>query len=418
MKLLSKYSRFNLFSTLIIFLFSGIVFYFLLNLIFTRQTDDDLKIEKHEIELYVQRYHSLPDEVNSSDQVTTFEPAARVLPDVNFSSEEMSADKKEEKELFRKVEFYITADQRAYKVTVAESEEATEQLMKTVIAVSVITMLIVLLTNILINRQILKKLWKPFYSSLDLVKNYKPGKNVPVFSATNIDEFNALNQTLENAVNNTEREFRTLKEFTENASHEMQTPLAVIRSKMDVLIQDEQLSESQSVILQGMYEALKRLARLNQSMLLLHKIENNLFEKRSLLDFRELTEKKIVYFNELMQSKSLHCSSSLGDARINMNPELADILLNNLFSNAIRHTGKGGKIHIELEQEKLLISNSSDTAALDGNKIFRRFYKEGPGQERHGLGLAIAEQICIASGFRIGYDFTGTEHRFTVFFNV
>ena len=135
-----------------------------------------------------------------------------------------------------------------------------------------------------------------------------------VFKETNIDEFNDLNKTLEESIKSAEREYQQLKEFTENASHELQTPLAVIRSKMDVLIQDEKLSESQSYLVQSATKPYKNWPRLNQSMLLLNKIENRQFSESSIIDIKQLIEQKLIYFKELLGVKNIAVVANPGES--------------------------------------------------------------------------------------------------------
>jgi signal transduction histidine kinase len=172
-----------------------------------------------------------------------------------------------------------------------------------------------------------------------------------------------MNQTLEKTTSQARREYSLLKEFTENASHEMQTPLAIIRSKLDLLIQDENLSEDQSKTMQSAYSAIEKLSRLNQSLLLLAKIENNQFAETTNIDLKQKIEEKLDAFHELWQNQNISVSSSLKDATVDLNSELTEILLNNLLSNATRHNFSNGSIRIILNEKQLKFQ----TAATSGN---------------------------------------------------
>lgn len=415
MKLLVKYSRINAFTAIIIFLLSGIAFYFLLRYVLVNQLDHDLSIEEDEIMIHTKQSGTLPQIIPLKDQLIHFE-AVTQTGKRQFNTVSILDSTENENEPYRQLVFYITADNRYYKAIVLKSMEATDNITRSIILITVITILVMLAAGFIVNRFILKKLWSPFYESIRKIKEHRLGKSAPVFETTGIDEFNILNDTLSHSLRHAEKEFNTLKEFTENASHEMQTPLAVIRAKLDVLIQDEQLSQHQSEMIQGAYNAVQRLARLNQSMLLLSKIENNGFAETEQINFQQLTEEKISYFKELLENKGLRIFSTVRHASVSMNPALADVLLNNLFSNAVKHTAAGGHITIDLSAGHFTIANSNAEKPLNARKIFTRFYKGGVHSDEHGLGLAIVQQICTVSGFKIGYSFENNEHRFAVFF--
>ena len=223
--------------------------------------------------------------------------------------------------------------------------------------------------------------------------------------------------TLDQFIQGAEKEYTVLKEFTENASHELQTPLAIVLSKLDVMIQDEQLSESQSNAAQTAYEAIQKMSRLNQSLLLLSKIENNQFSETKPFDLKELVERKMEEWKELWQRKNYSVTVALEPANITMNTHLADILLNNLFSNAMRHTAAGGAVHVQLQKNEFSISNTASNGPLDPDKLFKRFSKAGQSTDQHGLGLSIVLQIGEVSGHKVSYYYAGDLHHFTFRFN-
>ncbi len=260
--------------------------------------------------------------------------------------------------------------------------------------------------SLLINRWQLRRLWKPFYSTLSDVEKFRLGeKKAPEFEPSAIHEFNLLNSTLSQFIQEAEKEYSVLKEFTENASHELQTPLAIVRSNLDVLIQDEKLSESQSNSLQNAYVAIQKMAKLNQSLLLLNKIDNKQFSEVNSLDFKTLVEQKMADWQELWQGRNLHIAAILRSTPVAMNEQLAEILLNNLFSNAARHTAEGGVVNIHLANNIFEISNSASNGPLDQEKLFKRFSKGGQATDQHGLGLSIIKQISEVSGKQASYHF-------------
>lgn len=415
MKLFAKYNQITVAATAIVFLLAGVAFYFALHFVLIEQVDESLQADQNELETYVVKYGKLPDIIPVKDKQLRYMPVVEKPRPTHYESVlQLDAVDKEE-DLFRQLYFSVMVQGQAYQVVIGKSLEGTDQIIKSVVTITVITILLVLLVTIIINRIILRKLWHPFYTTITTVRNFKiAGKNSIQFPATDIDEFSLLNTTLQQALNKAEQDYGVLKEFTENASHELQTPLAIIRSKLDLLIQDENLSLQQSEAMQAANEALQKLSKLNQSLLLLAKIENRQFSETSPVHLKEKIEAKCLQFRELWQHLTL--SVTLEDITVNMNNELAEIMLNNLFSNATRHNKSGGKINIMLTEKQLIVSNSATGKALDNTRLFTRFYKAEPSAGYHGLGLSMVKQICDVAGYSLSYLFIDNQHFFIIVF--
>jgi signal transduction histidine kinase len=414
MKLFTKYSRVNLWAMIIIFLFSSGAFYIAIRFILLKQVDDDLRIEQREIETYVKEHNMLPESIPVKDQKISYALSGSFLKKGRFRTVAGFIEADNGKDSYRILQFGVEASGKTYIATVGKSLEGTDVLTRSILLISLVTILLILVASLVINRILLKRLWKPFYDTLSLVKNFRVDKpqviNLP---AAPIDEFAFMNQTLQRTTNQARKDYMILKEFTENASHEMQTPLAIIRSKLDLFIQHENLSEDQSRTMQGAYQAVEKLSRLNQSLLLLAKIENNQYAETSPVNFKLKLEEKTDAFHELWQSQNISVSTILTEVIVNMNNELADILLNNLLSNATRHNFSGGSIRIELTGNELKITNSSMQNQLNGQRLFSRFYKQDD-KGKNGLGLSIIKQICEISGLDIHYLFDNNHHSFTL----
>jgi signal transduction histidine kinase len=415
MNLFTRYFRINLLATVIIFILASLAFYFLLWFVSIAQVDEDLKIEQREIETYVQKYNHPPEPISVKDQNTSF-----AVSDIRGKYRKFStipSQNPTERENFRQISFTLPVNDQWILFKVSKSLEGTEHLNQSIIIISLITIVAILLVSLLINRWQLRRLWKPFYNTLSGVEKFRLGeKAIPHFADSPITEFNLLNTTISQFIRDADREYFLLKEFTENASHELQTPLAIVRSTLDVMMQDEKLSESQSQSLQAAYSAIQKMSRLNQSLLLLNKIENKQFSNIISFDFKTLVQEKMTDWQELWQGRSLSISSSLESAAVSMNEQLAEMMISNLFSNAARHTPEAGHIHIKLSTRVFEISNSAADGPLDQDKLFKRFSRVGQTTDHHGLGLSIVKQIADVSGMNISYRFTNGDHIFSVYF--
>ncbi len=416
MKLLSKYYRANIIATIIVVLFSSLCYYFMIHYILIEQLDDALKVEEQEVIDYVKENGKLPEPSSYKDQEVFFQPGGNENVRRTFST--INAYDKEEKEMIasRRLLFPVKVDGRTYKVNVLKSQEETEDLVRMILMITLIVVLLLLLIVFFINRFVLKRLWKPFDSTLFQLQQFDlSGKNKLKLQNSRIDEFNELNSAVRIMSEHVSQEYKALKIFTENASHEMQTPLAIINSKLDLLIQGENITELQMEQLQGIYNALDRLSKLNQSLLLLTKIENNQFKEIETIRLDDAIQEKLFQFEELIENKKLVVNTDLLPVTISCNKNLLDILLSNLLNNATRYNFDSGNLSIILKNNSLIFSNTSTLTALDQEKIFERFYRhQDTKQEGNGLGLSIIKQICNDFGYPIRYCYNKGQHEFHI----
>jgi signal transduction histidine kinase len=266
---------------------------------------------------------------------------------------------------------------------------------------------------LLINRQVLSTIWRPFYESLEVIKSFKVNNSATLkLPLSSIEEFTLLNDHFRMAAGNAVQDYQRLKEFSENASHEIQTPLAIIRSNLDNMAQQESLTEKQSEHLQSVYTAVTKLSKLQQSLLLLTKLDNRQFHQQRSIRLDLEVKDKMSQFQELWQNKSIACTLESQDVNIEINKDLLDILLNNLFSNATRHNIENGSIHIIVDNSSLSIRNTGNPPALDPLRIFQRFYKSVANSESNGLGLSIIKEICDISCIQVLYQYQQGWHEF------
>jgi signal transduction histidine kinase len=413
MKLLERYNRVNLLSTITVFILAGIAFYFALHFTLIRQMDEDLRIEQREIINYVKQNDSIPHPVNVKDQQITYEQTTKPLKGKRHKIIRVTGDDED----YRELSFSILAGGKWYNVSVSKSLEATKIISHAVFLITFFTIFLIFIATFVINSTILKRLWQPFYHSLDILQHFQVGDQQALqFPETHIDEFSFMNDTLKRSTGKALQDYNALKVFTENASHELQTPLAIIRSKLEVIMQGDNLYEHQFLALQSATEAINRLSRMNQSLLLLTKIENEQFALKTEVDIDQLLSKKIAQFKELWDDRSLTFQTDISPVTLHANRELVEVLLNNLFSNATRHNYEKGEIYISLNEQRLLVSNTGNNTPLSKTHLFQRFYNPSNNSTSNGLGLAVIRQICEASGLSVQYDYIENKHQFIVIF--
>ncbi|WP_158799501.1 sensor histidine kinase KdpD [Pedobacter sp. L105] len=417
MKLAQKYNRANLYTSLLILVLSGAVYYFAIHYILTQKLDHDLKIEEEEIVAYARKYKKLPIPNDFKDQRISYELLEKGAQRERYYSHNLYFKPDErEAEPGRSLITTIRLEGDIYRVSITKSSLEAEDLVRLIFLITLSVIVILLLSLMVINRFLLNSLWRPFHETLKHLKAFNlADANEFSVQPTEIDEFEELNQSVLVMAKRARHDYKELKSFTDNASHEMMTPLAVINSKLDTLIQTEALSDKQGELIEDVYLAVSRLSRLNQSLLLLAKIENRLIEDEEKIEFGALISLKIRQFKELLQANSIQVIQQLEYREVYMNKHLADILMNNLISNAIRHNNDHGNITIQLNQDGLSVCNTGSPIALDASKAFERFYKDAS-SEGSGLGLAISTQICNLYGFKLDYLYVNPQHIFRVEF--
>jgi signal transduction histidine kinase len=384
----------------------------LLSRVLIHELDEALTEYQIRVGHYTTLHKRLPefnsfDEVEVSYRLINREHANHITSVIRYDQEEQRNG------TFRQLIFTQPVNGQMYEINLAKPVEGTKLVTKTIAFITILLLLVVILLSIVLNRLILRKLWRPFYDTMLVLKNFKlNGKGSPDFPLSDIDEFSLLNKSLTEVIDRANDDYRILKEFTENASHELQTPLAIIRSKLDLVIQEEGLSDHQSMALKSAYKGIHRLTKLNQSLLLLAKIENQQFTATEHIDLQERMTDKLSQFMEFWTANNINVLADLQPATINANADLIEILLNNLLSNAGRHNERGGDISISLGAHELSVSNSSTENELDKNRLFNRFYKTGSSGSNNGLGLSIVKQISDQSGIIIDYHYESAQHHF------
>ncbi|MFD1001388.1 sensor histidine kinase [Ohtaekwangia kribbensis] len=356
----------------------------------------------------------------------------RVFDELAYDQEIQPADRYYEGETFRTIAVYDSIDRevnpyrevtsyfvvrnQVYKLAIRTSLVESKALVIVISIVQTILMILLLGGFLLINSSLSKKIWNPFYKTLSKLKAYELNKKEPFqYEDSNIAEFDDLNAAIRSLTNKNMEVFQQQKEFIENASHELQTPLAIFQSKLDLLMQDEALTEEQAALVKDLINTNQRLSKLNKSLLLLSKIENEQFIDKEAIDVTQLLHDSIAHYQELTGNGATNILQA-SPYILHGNKTLTDILINNLVRNAFQHTAQYDQIRIYLENGILSIENPGEPFKEGGERIFDRFYKESNHKASTGLGLAIVKKICDLSGYTLTYIYRDGRHIFSVKF--
>jgi signal transduction histidine kinase len=286
-----------------------------------------------------------------------------------------------------------------------------------VTTLTVLFFIVLIAVLIWVNRRISRSVWNPFYKSLDNIRQFDLTKHkTPAFEKTDITEFEELNQSLGRLIAGNIASYTQQKEFAENASHELQTPLAIVQSKLELLLQSHSLKDEQYVIIDEALKALSRVNRINKNLLLLTKIENSQYMDKEKIDLSILLGLNISHFSNFSQDRQIEITTDIRPAvTVQGNKVLVEILVHNMITNAIRHTPFGGSITIYLDKSRMDFSNTGQLP-LQEEQLFKRFTSASTQTPGTGLGLALVKQICNRNKWEIDYSFADQRHTFSIRF--
>ena len=421
MKLLTRTSIYYIIFSLIAFILGGIIFYDYLEDIFYGQIDDTLKTEKLLILQQINYNDSLPDfrtvfghSIQVSVVYVTFKKSERIADTLMYDPDYGA---------FRNFRFMkakgTSLRGTGYLINIYILLDETQTLITSIIILMGILFMILLSILIFVNYFVMRRVWFPFYRTLVLLDKYDISSQKKLsFPTTRIREFGLLNQTLEKMSEKISLDYQNLKEFNENASHELQTPLAIIKSKLELLLQDEKLEEEQVKHINAVYEAATRMSKLNQGLLLISKIDNNQFSQAEEIDMKQEITSYNEHFQEILGIKEITVTTDLPGypVIVHMNRILADVLIANTFGNAIKHNYPHGKINIILKDDRVQFLNTGFAPTVPPQTLFERFRKSDKTADSIGLGLSIAKKITDYYGFKIEYSYLNDFHMITIKF--
>ncbi len=415
MKLLTKTNRYYLRYSALLLACGVVLFYFIINGVIRSEVSELLENQLEEY-LIESRQNETSPIIQSTSELEVSLAKKVEKPDVLIDTliKEPSED---ELIPYLQLSVYREINGRYYHITLRESLIESEDILLA-ITLSLVLLFAVLLVGLyLLNKHLSKELWKPFYLNLEQVKqfNLTQMEDMSIIDA-DITEFQELNDALIKMASKSKKDYLSLKQFTENASHEIQTPLAIIRSNIDQLMQYDN-DETRLNDLSKIEMAVNRILKINQGLLLLAKIENRQFKELEKLNLVEYLQQSLSDFEELSSAKNLSIHLESKNEHILFNKSLLIVLLNNVIGNAIRHNQDNGFIKIRFMANTLTIENSGKPLTVDPSTLFNRFVKSNPSAQSTGLGLAIVKTIGDELGLDIDYKYYNSTHTITIKFH-
>ncbi|MBT1684962.1 sensor histidine kinase [Dawidia soli] len=423
MRLLQVNLRSLLLYSLILLIISIPVSFLSVRAILSEEIDESLSLQADQFTHHIQQFEYLDDletDLGVIDQLSynvhikpgAEGPAAREYSTVSFYD-----SLEGETRPFRQLHTIITVKGKRYDLKVRTSLVDSQDLALAIGSVQVIVSILLTAGLLLINRRLAKRIWKPFYNTLERLRAFELDKSetIPLVES-DIFEFNDLNKALSHLTEKSRMVYLNQKEFIENASHELQTPIAIFQSKLDALMQSPNLTQTEAETLMELEATAQRMSRLNKNLLLLSKIDNEQFLEKEPIELAALVQHQVNIQKPVAALHDIGIRTALEPLPLQANKTLLEVLITNLLNNAIRYSAEKEDIVITIHERTFSVSNKGKLLAIDFEKMKERFRKESTHPNSTGLGLAIVKKICDSCGYKMSYNFSNATHTFSIQF--
>jgi signal transduction histidine kinase len=418
MKLLSKTSLLIITASIFIFWIGNIVFFIVSKEMISQHINSELMSQMIVVKSQIGSAETDKLNLNLNDLVSIREVAPDDFQPPLLSDTVLFSSTQAKYIPHRALKFTFTADEINHEVIIFKSLLSSDNLIQRITISSIIQLIVFILMIYILNRYIFSNVWSIFSSSMGRVEDYDiKSREKLTLPRSEIDEFEKLNSVLLEMVDRIQTDYLSLKELTANTSHEIQTPLAIINNKAEILLQSESLTEADMEIVDSIISTTARLSKLNQSLLLITKIENHQFEESEDIDMAEALEKYLDGLEALVNEGRYKIVSSLKGGLVRINPVLLDVLVSNLLKNAIMHGTKGGDINLSYNDNILVVSNTGEPFGFESERLFERFFKGSNKQGSSGLGLEIVRKICNYYRIDVAHSYLEGRHSFRIDFS-
>lgn len=412
MSLVKLIRKYLFISILIVFLLGCISHFFIFRFFIHYSSDQMLTEQKTRIENYIAQNDTLPlastlvlKPARIEEKEVTIEDllSKEVFKDTIMYSEETGTFTP-----YRQLYFTVSYKNEHRLININQPTMISDDLFYAIASSLLILLVLLILFTYVIEFLLKKNIWEPLDYNLQKLHEYDLKANTKLkLKNPGIKEFDEMNDVILRMVDKINADYENSRFFTEDASHEMQTPLSIIKSKMDLLMQNPDLMQDREneKSIEAISRAVSRLSKLNKSLLLITKINNNQYEEKASIQLDKQLNIYLTDLEELFEAKKLTIKTDIKTCNIHMNSNLTEVLLSNLLSNAIRHNVTDGWIDILLDENHLIIKNTCKGKTKNDDNLFNRITFHNKSEDSLGLGLNIVKSICDNNEFNILYDY-------------
>lgn len=414
--LLTKTTFIYLIFTFVAFVSSAMFLTHETNEFIDRDVEIQFKKLKHKTNWYLRNRDGVPDRMRHVIHVQPITGGIDTSAYPQYIDTVMVNPYSDDQERYRRKTTIIRTDSLVYKATFTESIEDYLRLKDDIYGSLIPAFILLAIAIVVFNLLLSGILFRPFNAILETMRTYKVGQSpAPDMVETNTKEFNRMQELFHQMLMRIEDDYQNLKEYTENMSHEIQTPLAVLRNKTENLIDDESVMDQHGDDIKILWDEANHLSKLGNTLNLITKIENREFEDFQTIQTKPVLLSHIRKIEEFSTLKTLEFERDLSDDHyVEIDPYLLDILLKNLLWNAVRYATDDGPIRVCTAADTLTISNYGPPLNFPEEKLFERFYQPKTDSNSLGLGLAIVQKICDINNLEIEYEYAEGQHIFRI----
>lgn len=418
MKLLTRTSYLLITAVVFIFFVGGFGFYLILKSESEKEIKEELQAQLmticHELKEKQEKF-----EVISLQGVISIEPVPPATELSEVYEDTMLVDA--QLGIYKQYKVLISTreiDGHSYRIHIYRSLTESNALIEKIILVVIAILLIFVALFYVLNQFIFERAWKDFFTAIDKLQNYNINSGTEIqFDPSEISEFDLLNATLNQMTTKIQKDYEEIREFTGNISHEIQTPLTIIKQKAELLLQSDSIDEKQASLIVDIQNTTSRLSKLNRTLILQTKIDNKQFSGTELINIKSVVDQHLDIFLPIIKERNISLEYKvIENPAITADHMLIDIMIVNLIKNAISHNIDKGKLQIVLEKTRLIISNTSSSGDLSGTPIFKRYTGLSGRMENLGLGLSLVKKICDLYSYTVSYSYREGLHIFSVEF--
>ena len=417
-KLLQKTLNYYFIYAVIILITVGPLFYIVSNILYEDDANEDLYAIKKQFDKFTKDDLTIKDIKlwNKFNRDVNLQKFNGQNKDSVFEHSFYDALNKEN-EPFRVLNSPVKIEGKWFTFSAKINMVEKENLIGSTAILFILLLLLLIIGFFIITNIISKKLWQPFYVALDKMEQFEIDKSTSVkLIQSTTEEFNRLNNAIDSLIYKNSKIYQSQREFIENAAHELQTPIAIFKGKLENILQRKDLNSEQFKLIEDLDNTTTRLVRLNRNLLVVSKIDNNTYNKIEKINLNEIINNQLNFFSEQALSKKISITTELEEVLVNSNHILAEMLISNLFLNTINHNVHKGKIFVKLTKDRIIFSNTGALLPLQTEKMFERFSKSNPTSQGNGLGLSIIKKIVDTNHWTISYHFKEDYHTFEIVF--